>query len=243
MTKEINSPQNETFKYWKSLTKSKGLKEGKHFLLSGSKLVEETLRDPLWQSKIHGVLTSKKIGGVSQSNLVVTELASNLFEELDVLGTDSPILVLEQPNWSSWQVETLPLGLELLCPFGDPQNVGALLRTAYAFGASKVILLKEAAHPLLPKAIKASSGAVLRMPIEFGPSLHEIDSSVIALDLNGKALDSQAWPRNLRLLLGEEGRGVPSSFRGERMTLPMKNPMESLNAAVAAGIVIYQLTR
>jgi tRNA G18 (ribose-2'-O)-methylase SpoU len=134
-------------------------------------------------------------------------------------------------------------GLELLCPFGDPQNLGALVRTAYAFGVSRVVLLKEAAHPLLPKAIKASSGAILKIPLFFGPSIHQIQAPAVALDLNGTPLNGKIWPQSLRLLLGEEGPGIPADFRGERLTLPMKNPMESLNAAVAAGIVIYTLSQ
>lgn len=244
--KEISSPQNEQFKYWKSLLKSKGLKEGKHFLLSGNKLVDETLKDPQWKTQIDGVLLPKNH---EQTTLLshfegpVFILASALYEELDVLGTGSPLLLLKQAPLALWQPDLKPSGLELLCPFGDPQNVGALIRTAYAFGASKIILLREAAHPLLPKSIKASSGAVLKMSLMNGPSLKEVGAEVIALDLNGTHLNAKKWPKDLRLLLGEEGQGIPANFRGERMTLPMTNPMESLNASVAAGIAIYTLTQ
>ncbi|MEY4615474.1 MAG: hypothetical protein RJB66_434 [Pseudomonadota bacterium] len=242
--KEINSPQNEQFKYWKSLTKSKGLKEGHHFLLSGSKLVEETLLDHDWSSKVEVILkTKKQTLPPIKTKAEVVELAIPLFDEIDILGTHSPILVLQQPQWPQWKDSVAPQGLELLCPFGDPQNLGALLRTAYGFGASKVVLLKESAHPLLPKSMKASSGAILKMAIEWGPSIHEIGPSAIALDLAGTPISSKKWPTNIRLLLGEEGPGVPASFSGERITLPMKNPLESLNAALAAGIAIYEFTQ
>jgi tRNA G18 (ribose-2'-O)-methylase SpoU len=243
--KEISSGHNEQFKYWKTLTKAKGLREGEHFLLSGEKLIAETLRDPHWKDQVDFVLFPQ-----GESNLLNsldsrfkrTILAQPLFAELDVMGTRSALLVIKQPKIESWTPQ-LPLdGLELLCPFGDPQNLGAMIRTAYAFGAARVIALSEAAHPLLPKSIKASSGAILKIPIYLGPSIKDIQSPAVGLDLKGTPLRSKSWPKNLSLLLGEEGQGIPSSFTGERMTLPMKNPIESLNAAVAAGIVIYQLT-
>lgn len=277
MIKEISSTQNEVFKYWKTLLKSKGLKEGKHFLLSGAKLVEEILQDPQWKNQIdHIVLpplrssSSSSSGSGSgsgsekskpqstqkpllpvlsqilngaHSSYKITRLSQPLFEELDVLGTKSPLLILPQPKMEICSLAEAPQKLELLVPFGDPQNLGALIRTAYAFGASKVILLKEAAHPLLPKSIKASSGAVLKMPLAFGPSIQEIAAPAVAMDLKGTPLNDKKWPTHLRLLLGEEGVGIPTGFQGERMTLTMTNPIESLNAAVAAGIAIYHLTQ
>ncbi len=249
--REITSAQNEQFKYWKSLLKSKGLKEGKHFLLSGAKLIEEVLQDPQWKDRVDGVLVGKEALPASlQSGPLAqklapkyTQLNPTLFEELDVLGTRAPLLVLQQPEIKPWSSSHPSDGLQVLCPLGDPQNLGALIRTAYAFGVAQIVLLKEAAHPLLPKAIKASSGAVLKLPLAYGPSIRDVGSDAVALDLAGVPMESHTWPKNLQLLLGEEGPGIPASFSGTRMTLPMKNPLESLNAAVAAGIAIYHLTK
>jgi len=254
--KEISSAQNDQFKYWKTLLKSKGLRESKHFLLSGKKLVQEVLTDAVWCYKIECILVEKEnftffVNSLENKKQIINwgesskiiSLSSVLFKELDVLGTNGPLLVMEQPEILPWDSSVAPKGLEILCPLGDPQNVGAVLRTSYAFGVSSVVLLEEAAHPFLPKSIKASSAAVLKIPLKKGPSIHSLGGKgIIALDLNGVNLSSKAWPVNsMRLLLGEEGKGVPESFEGERMTLPMVNPMESLNASVAAGIVIYQL--
>lgn len=258
--KEISSAQNDHFKYWKTLLKSKGLRESKHFLLSGKKLVQEVLNDKTLVNKVEFILVEKESVAVNEEIVFTPQiidphlknnisakiiyLSSSLFKELDILGTKEPILVMEQPEMVSWDPAFAPKGLEVLCPLGDPQNLGAVIRTSYAFGVSALVLLKEAAHPFLPKSIKASSGAVLKMPLKKGPSIRNIAAKgVVALDLEGIPLNSQKWPVNsMRLLLGEEGKGIPKDFGGERMTLPMVNPMESLNAAVAAGIVIYQLS-
>lgn len=269
IVKEISSSQNDQFKYWKTLLRSKGLREAKHFLLSGKKLVQEVLNDEIWVHKVAGILIEKdnSAGSIASTDIThlisvnnknqkvnphlkidlsskIVHLSSVLFKELDVLGTNEPILVMEQPELGAWDATVAARGLEVLCPLGDPQNLGAVIRTSYAFGVSSVVLLKEAAHPFLPKSIKASSGAVLKIPLKQGPSIQRlVGKGITALDLNGVELNSKKWPVNsMRLLLGEEGKGVPESFEGERMTLPMVNPMESLNAAVAAGIVIYQLS-
>lgn len=246
--KEITSPQNSQYKYWLSLTKGRGLKDGKHFLLSGQKLVQEIMNDSLWKNRIVAVLMTKdQLTATTPSDLDLfpspTLLAAPLFESIDVLGTHTPILVLEQPEWPQWQSSSPIKGLQLFCPLGDPQNLGALLRSAYAFGVAGVVILREAAHPLLPKAIKASAGAVLKIPLALGPSIKDLKSPVVGLDLNGTPLQAKKWPQDLGLLIGEEGPGIPESFQGERMTLPMKNPIESLNAAVAASIAIYHLSQ
>lgn len=247
MIKLIESPHNESFKYWRSLTKSKGLREGKHFLLSGNKLVREILADDQWCQRVDSILTPKGSDAFlplpEHLKVQTIALAPNLFKEIDVLGTNFPILVLEQPQPEIWYPHAKFQGLELLCPFGDPQNLGAVARTAYAFGVQKLILLKEAAHPFLPKTIKASSGAILRIPIFSGPSINDITHPAIALDLIGTPIDQKKWPPDLRLLLGEEGTGVPATFQGDRMTLPMKGPIESLNATVASSIAVYLLTQ
>ncbi len=289
--KEIVSAQNSQFKYWKSLLRSKGLRESKHFLLSGKKLVDEILDDPIWNKKVQTVL----IESISDSNAISqwqnlfhsmpgVLLSSPLFKELDILGAGGPILVMEQPEIQMWNLQGSPQGFELLCPLGDPQNLGAVIRSAYAFGVDSIVLLKEAAHPFLPKAIKASSGAVLRIPLKQGPSIRQIgavkdltdDPNPIikpsssnklnlttdrekqvkksqrgdggpcyALDLEGTEiyLKTGALNSSMRLLLGEEGKGIPKTFSGERLRLPMVNPMESLNVAVATSIAIYEIKR
>jgi len=278
----LTSSHNDQFKYWKSLLQSKGLRESKHFLLSGKKIISEVLQDKVNLAQIKfilldqssfdsGQLTEFKSPGLMDIPCVV--LSNSLFKELDVLGTKYMILVMEQPEIATWEPQHNPEGLEVLCPLGDPQNLGAVIRTAYAFGVNSLVLLQEAAHPFLPKTIKSSSGAVLKIPLKQGPSMSQLclslDQSqqqyhqqkhlqqkyqqqsdchhqitpIYALDLKGTPLNSRSWPiESMRLLLGEEGKGIPSDFRGERIHLPMPKPMESLNAAVAAGIAIYQLS-
>lgn len=261
--KVISSSQNAQFKYWKSLCESKGLKKSNHFIVSGRKLIEEVLSDSDWKSQVEIIIEDES--ETFSTSPVFTEferilLSKSLFQELDILGTKSPLLIVQKPKIKTWDSSIKLKGLSLLCPLGDPQNLGAIVRSAYAFGVTSVILLKEAANPFLPKAIKASSGAILKMPFYNGPSINEfckkegnqksqnktssfVQSNIIyALDLNGPSLLSiKQWPDSFYLLLGEEGPGVPEKFEGKRVSIPMRNPMESLNVAVAAGIAMFQM--
>ena len=107
------------------------------------------------------------------------QLPADLFAQLDVLGTHFNILTIEQP-----EIATIndidahkPRGMEVVLPIGDPGNLGALIRSCEAFSISRVILTKEAAHPFLPKTVKASVAAYLRTPLARGPALAQFADS------------------------------------------------------------------
>ena len=102
-------------------------------------------------------------------------LSAPLFEKIDHLwhwgsdiGLRSAFLCLPQTS------RLRPRGLEILCPLGDPANVGALIRTAAAMGVERIILLKESAHPYHPKAIRAASGTMFKMSLLQGPSIRDL---------------------------------------------------------------------
>jgi TrmH family RNA methyltransferase len=105
-----------------------------------------------------------------------------------------------------------------------------------------VILSREAAHPFLPKSVKASAGSVLRVPLARGPALAEFPAASIALDLDGTPIDRFVWPPTGLLLLGEEGPGFGSSRFATRICIPTVG-VESLNVVVAAGIALSRIPR
>ena len=237
----IESPQNERFKRLVSLTASKGLKEEGLFLLSGEKLIREFLAAPSL-SLICEIL--------APGHTPVTELAEQLwlapalFDQLDVLGTHFNLLVLKQPPLPILTATELasytPAGIELVVPIGDPGNLGALIRSCEAFAVPRVILSREAAHPFLPKAVKASAGSVLRVPLARGPALAEFPAGGIALDLEGTPIDSFVWPDKALLLIGEEGPGLTAAPPATRIRIPTSG-VESLNVVVAASIALSRI--
>lgn len=125
---------------------------------------------------------------------------------------------------------------------GDPGNVGALLRTADAFGAA-VALSEGCADPLGPRALRASAGAVFRVPLVAWEALPERRIALVAH--GGRPLVEVDPSPPLALLLGSEREGLPPDLAPDpsRVTIPLPGPAESLNVAAAGAIALYELSR
>lgn len=241
---QISSATNPQYKIWKSLLTSKGIKEHHLFLLMGSKLVQECLDAPSLKYKIEGVLCLEP--SEKNKKFRQTQLSADLFKELDVLNTRSPMLVLSYEDFQEMDFALEPKGLELITPLGDPRNLGAMTRTAVSFGVSQMILTQESTHPFLPHSVKASSGAVLKMSFKKSRSpLGEIKSTGenYVLDLKGENIKNLKWPASLRLWVGEEGPGLQLSPEQKRQVKSVHIPMsgmESLNAMVSTSLAIWE---
>jgi TrmH family RNA methyltransferase len=134
----------------------------------------------------------------------------------------------------------------------DPGNAGAILRAAEAFGATGVLGLKGTVNPYNPKAVRASAGSVFRVPLVWG-----IEASEALATLQQQRLDLYAAVPSARRLLseadlrrgcafiiGSEGRGVSEALRAASTELRIPTSgVESLNAAVAAAILLYEARR
>ncbi len=136
-------------------------------------------------------------------------------------------------------------GCSLLVPFQDPENVGAVVRSAAAFGAAEVILLAESAHPFHPKALRASGGAALEVVFREGPALSELpeDLPILSLSAEGTPLQSAEFPPAFGLLAGMEGPGLPERWRRRSLRIPIRPEVESLNAAAAVSVALYEWKR
>jgi RNA methyltransferase, TrmH family len=237
----ISSPLNPSFRQFCSLLTSKGIKEYGKILLSGEKLVSEFLQSP--NIEIEAEIIHSNLRPISSARNVFS-LAQPLFDKLDDRGTGFNLLVLKAPHLETLDLNQNPVGLEVLLPLGDPNNLGAAIRSSMAFGAKKIVLLQESAHPFLPKSIKASSGSVLKAPLYKGPSIKEIShgncESIYALTQKGQSLNDFRWPKNLRLIVGEEGQGIPPNMEKNAhcICIPMEN-VESLNAMAALSIALH----
>lgn len=249
----LESHANDTYKLLLSLTTAKGLHKTGLFLLSGEKLIREFLRKPFLE--IEYEIRSPHLKSLTDNLLPPShslEFSSTLFSELDVVGTHFNILVLKQPIFPKLSQEELNQhkgnGLEVVAPLGDPNNLGALIRSCEAFGVTRVFLSEEAAHPFLPKSVKASAGSVLRVPLMRGPALRDFPKDALALDLEGQSLYEFSWPHHALLVIGEEGQGLAREkadgkilFKN-RIRIPTEG-VESLNVVVAASLALADFAR
>ena len=241
----ITSRKNPHFRAWLSLLDSRGIQRQQHYLLFGKKAVLEQLSEA--GATIVGLILSKEYPAFEKlaPSTMQYFLEPSLFAELDIFGTRFPIAVVEQPPLVKVDLEAPPVGLELLLPLGDPSNLGALLRSAWALGVTRVVLLSEAANPFHPKSVRAASGALRRLALSLGPSLRSLSQTktsflktTVTLDQQAPSLYSFRWPTNIRLVIGEEGPGVPHPWPGPRLSIPMRPDCESLNAVAAATIAL-----
>lgn len=240
----ISSRNNINFKRWTSLLDSQGIKAHQQCLVAGAKLRREFEKNP--KVAIREILLPPAYETLKNlpHQTICFELSKTLFHELDKFGTNEPLLVCETPSLTPVDLTQAPSGLEVLCPIGDPGNLGALLRSCWAFGVQTVILLQETVHPFHPKVIRASSGAVFQQPLSWGGSLASLNTPdtlqwITALDLEGTGLSEWNWPTNVRLLLGEEGTGVPDFRFSRRVRIPQHHPAIPLNATVAGSIALH----
>lgn len=239
---EISSSANEVFKAWKSLDTSKGIRKAGIFFLMGEKLIQEFAADKVLQKRfpVQAEIVMEDLRPLGLAPAKSTfKLAKGLFNEIDFIGTHYNLLLLALPEIPSFDKTSPPEGLELICPLGDPGNLGAVIRSALAFNARQVILTEEAAFPFSPKVLKASAGAVLHMPLTRGGNLSSFaGSDIYALDMVGSDIAQFQWPKNLRLLVGEEGSGL-KDIKGLMKLKINTGSVESLNATVAASIALF----
>lgn len=240
---DISSKTNDHFRRWSDLSSGRGIKKHNEFILMGEKLIAEFLQNPTFKIKaeiIHEELPALTTS-LKTTRVPLFKLPKALFNELDVVGTHYNLLVLEPKEIETLDKSKKPQGLEVVCPLGDPSNLGALARSGLAFGASKILLTEESCNPYHPKAIKASAGALLKLPMykigKLSEYLQNNDQDFV-LDMKGENVARFPWPKDIRLVIGEEGPGF-SGIKGlKKLSVPSQG-VESLNATVAASIALF----
>lgn len=172
------------------------------------------------------------------SGLAGTEVEPGVLDGISGLGSGTRTIGVYRQAWGS---PAGPLAVALW-GVGDPGNVGTVLRSALAFGASSVLLGPGCADPYGPKATRASMGAIFGLPVARVGSLAELPGSVVALTARaGEPLGAGGWPGGeLTLLVGSEREGLADGLLQEAAQvrhIPIAG--DSLNAAVAASIALY----
>jgi RNA methyltransferase, TrmH family len=229
-------------------------------LAEGVRLVEEMLAAGVAckGAAVAPVLESTPRGAALLAALLERQIPVERLEDdaLDaVAATEHPQGVLAVYAPREWSFDSFALGVRrpvvVLDGVQDPGNVGTIARTALAFGASGIIALPGTVDLSNPKVVRAAMGALFRLP-----HLHADDVaafewlrvsgiSVWATALHGDAITASP-DTSIALLLGNEGAGVrPELLRlaDRQVTIPIHAEAESLNVAVAAGILLHQVTR
>ena len=174
------------------------------------------------------------------SGLAGDEVEAGLLARASTLGSGTRTLAVYAQRWS---MPTGPLCV-YLHGVGDPGNVGAVLRSALAFGAGSVVLGPGCADPYGPKAVRASMGAVFAMPLARGGPDDLPGETVALVAGEGDVLRGPSPAGGVTLVIGAERDGLPADVVAacDRVAhIPIGS--ESLNAAMAATVALYEMTR
>lgn len=249
----ITSAQNPLIRHMKKLAEQKSYRrEQREFLCDGYKLLAEALSS---DAEISALLFAD---GASLPPLPDevrrVSVPAGLLSAISPSETPQGVLFscrMPEPTPPSGTLK--PGRYLVLDGVQDPGNVGTILRTADAFHADGIFLLPGCADPYNPKTIRATMGSVFRQPFrELSPEeIKEIlDASgipLLAAMPGGDALDIRDAPlRSAAVLIGSEGRGISPkmlSYAAGKVSIPMPGRSESLNAAVAAALILWEMIR
>jgi TrmH family RNA methyltransferase len=278
----ITSRENRWVKLFRAGLRGTGPSSDEPIAVEGPKLIENALRHGLeteavlvsesGERYLEGILraASGSESGIERSRILRT--TDKIFESLS--GTETPqgvAALFRQLAWDFDDIlrvadlprggavgETAPLVL-VIAGVQDPGNVGTILRSAEAFGATGVVATRGTADPWSPKALRASAGSALRLPLLRGMSIpvlltqlrvSEIKivaaSSVASNDSGARETSQPDLREPVAIFIGNEGAGLAheiESAADSHISIPMSETVESLNAGIAASIILYEAAR
>ena len=240
----------------RALRSAKGRRDQQRFAFEGATLVTEAAAAAFPIAELYATQTAYD--------------STSLLRELDEGGI--PTFVIEESAAASISDLTTPSGVVAVAPMrwcgvdelfrrgspilvladvNDPANAGTLLRSADAFGCAGVVFGRLGVDPYHPKVVRGSMGAIFRLaltvadPPAAGPAAACAGTRILGLAADGAPLTDEGWLPPLALVVGHERRGLGrwESLCERVLAIPMAGPAESLSAAVAGSIALYEATR
>ncbi|HYP51539.1 MAG TPA: RNA methyltransferase [Pyrinomonadaceae bacterium] len=263
---KITSRDNQKIKFARQ---TRDGRESGFVFVEGARLAEEVLRADL---PIREVFYTESFAGTARGQSFLNsaasksesmaEVAEKVFDSIADTKTSQGIIVIcEKPATGEAVVSANLLRRNLQFPLvvllheiNNPNNLGAILRTAEAVDVSGVILTKNSADVFSPKAIRSAMGASLRVPLWTNADFREVlewsrekNLKSVCADVNAEKIYTEIdWNAPRLLVFGSEAHGLSERERAEveeSLLIPMANGVESLNVAVACGIVLYEARR
>jgi len=238
----ITSPNNEALKEVRKLAGRRWRDKTRTFVAEGEDLIDAAAAAG-WTPEVLLSEAGSGLGG--------EEVVGHLLKDVSQLGSGTRALGIYPQRWAA-----APAGPVCVALWGvnDPGNVGTVLRAALAFGAASVVLGPGTADPYGPKAVRASMGAIFAVPVVRAANIGDLPGHKVALaaragralaevEVRGRAGDERS-EAVVTLVVGAEREGLPQGVLdscNETAHIPIRS--ESLNAAMAAAIGLYEVTR
>jgi RNA methyltransferase, TrmH family len=228
----ITSPNNESLKEVRKLAGRRWRDKTRTFVAEGEDLIAAA-EEAGWRPELQLCAAGSGLAG--------EEVAGHLFRQYSQLGSGTRALAVYPQRWAP-----APAGPLCVALWGvnDPGNVGTVLRSALAFGASSVALGPGTADPYGHKAVRASMGAIFGVPVARISDVGDLPGRKAALAArSGRAL-AELEHGEVSFVVGAEREGLPPDVLAacdETVHIPIAS--ESLNAAMAATVALYEVTR
>lgn len=241
----ILSKQNATIKEIRSLSDKKFRDTLGLYTVESVKLVKDAISLKLPIKVIIG--TEKGLAMLGDTVYKTEEVSEDVYKYVsEQVSPQGVLAVLYKPQTVAIDESESSI---LLDGVSDPANVGAIIRTAAASGYKTVYMTPDSADPYSPKAVRSAMGGIFRVNVvrdKVENLLDCIKNPITVADMNGKNVFNEGIRENFCLVIGNEGKGVSLVIRERAkytVSIPMQNGVESLNAAVSAGILMYNLKR
>ena len=240
----------------RELLMPKGRKAQGRFAFEGATLLDEAMRSG---TRIDEIYATEAVYG---ANAAVRQLESHGVPVY--LVDDRTIAKISDLETPTGLVCTTPLALRepgaalrasslalALADLNDPGNAGTLLRSAEAFGADTVVFGRLGVDPYHPKVVRGAMGAIFRLKLtvadvsEFDSAAREAGLTAIGLSADGSPIDGRTMPPRCAVVVGHERRGLGPWTQACQhvVAIPMAGPTESLNAAVAGSVALYEASK
>ena len=230
-------------------------------LAEGVRLVEEALaarivvREAVVSPALEGTPRGAALkGALASAGVAASEVDDRTLARLADTEHPQGVIAVIEPR--SWTLDDLTPGagdvVVVLDGVQDPGNVGAIARTALGLGATGLIALKGTAELTNPKVLRGSMGALFRLPAATATDAEclawvgRVGASLWVTDSEGERSGGQRRTAPVALVLGNEGAGIRPELERvatRRLAIPLRGGVESLNVAVAAGILLYEVRR
>lgn len=253
----ITSPDNPTVKQARALLELKGRREQGRCLVEGVRLIEEAMRAGTSPALVFfldqargNARSAQLLEQAGQQAVEIIELSPKVFATLtDTVTSQGMIAVISTPRVPAPPALSFILLLDQL---RDPGNLGTILRSAEAAGVEKAVLTPGCVDPWNPKVLRSGMGAHFRLAIQQAARWEEVATAIGGLPLwiaeaSGAApYDSLDWKSPCVLGIGSEAAGFSQEVHDlamGRVAIPMSGPVESLNAAMAATVLMFEVAR
>ncbi len=253
----ISSKDNKNLKFIRQLNRKSFRTEAGKFIAEGKKIVLEIFAYAL--NRLEYIVISEAFFKKEPDIVKLAEghcdsvyvVPNNIFADLSDTDTPQGILAVVNMSDDNYSPSTLDRRIVVLDSISEPGNMGTVIRTAEALGFDAIYLMKGCTDIYSPKTVRSTMGSLLRMnfrsncTIEDITELQDTGFSIIATTPSGEtALEGLEAPEKLAVIIGNEAHGVCNellALADSRIKITMDGMAESLNAAVAAGIVLHWL--